>query len=35
MKAFRAQYHGRFIFEVTIVKGYNDDEKAWLFWNAS
>ena len=30
MKAFRAQYHGRFIFEVTIVKGYNDDEKAWL-----
>ena len=27
MKAFRAQYHGRFIFEVTIVKGYNDDEK--------
>ena len=28
MKAFRAQYHGRFIFEVTIVKGYNDDEKS-------
>lgn len=31
MKAFRAQYHGRFIFEVTIVKGYNDDEKSVAF----
>ena len=31
MKAFRAQYHGRFIFEVTIMTM----KKAWLFWNAS
>ena len=25
MKAFREQYKGKFILEVTIIKGYNDD----------
>lgn len=28
MVAFNKQYKGRFIFEITIVKGYNDDEKS-------
>lgn len=28
MKAFREQYKGKFILEVTILKGYNDDEKS-------
>ncbi|MEL7648410.1 MAG: radical SAM protein [Sedimentibacter sp.] len=28
MKAFREQYKGKFILEVTIIKGYNDDEKS-------
>jgi wyosine [tRNA(Phe)-imidazoG37] synthetase (radical SAM superfamily) len=28
MKAFREQYKGKFILEVTILKGYNDDEEA-------
>lgn len=25
---FRKQYSGKFIFEITIVKGYNDDQKS-------
>lgn len=28
MKAFRDQYKGKFILEVTIIKGYNDDEES-------
>lgn len=28
MAAFNKQYKGKFIFEITIVKGYNDDEKS-------
>jgi wyosine [tRNA(Phe)-imidazoG37] synthetase (radical SAM superfamily) len=28
MKAFRDQYKGKFILEVTILKGYNDDEES-------
>lgn len=28
MKAFREQYKGKFILEVTIIKGYNDDENS-------
>ncbi|WP_346893471.1 radical SAM protein [Clostridium sp. UBA871] len=28
MKAFREQYKGEFILEVTILKGYNDDEES-------
>lgn len=28
MVTFNKQYKGRFIFEITIVKGYNDDEKS-------
>lgn len=28
MKAFREQYKGNFILEVTIIKGYNDDEES-------
>ena len=28
MVEFNKQYKGRFIFEITIVKGYNDDEKS-------
>ena len=28
MKAFREQYKGTFILEVTILKGYNDDEES-------
>lgn len=28
MKAFREQYKGKFILEVTILKGYNDDEES-------
>jgi wyosine [tRNA(Phe)-imidazoG37] synthetase (radical SAM superfamily) len=28
MKAFREQYTGKFILEVTILKGYNDDEES-------
>jgi len=28
MKAFREQYKGKFILEVTIIKGYNDDEES-------
>lgn len=28
MKTFREQYKGKFILEVTILKGYNDDEEA-------
>jgi wyosine [tRNA(Phe)-imidazoG37] synthetase (radical SAM superfamily) len=28
MKAFREQYKGMFILEVTILKGYNDDEES-------
>ncbi|MBB6215524.1 wyosine [tRNA(Phe)-imidazoG37] synthetase (radical SAM superfamily) [Anaerosolibacter carboniphilus] len=28
MKAFREQYNGKFILEVTILKGYNDDEES-------
>jgi wyosine [tRNA(Phe)-imidazoG37] synthetase (radical SAM superfamily) len=31
LKAFRRQYHGRYIFEVTIVKGYNDDTESARF----
>lgn len=30
MKAFREQYKGNFIFEITILKGYNDDEESIL-----
>ena len=28
MISFNKQYKGRFIFEVTIIKGYNDDEES-------
>ena len=28
MVSFNKQYNGKFIFEITIVKGYNDDEKS-------
>lgn len=28
MKAFREQYKGKFILELTILKGYNDDEES-------
>lgn len=28
MKAFREQYNGKFILEITIIKGYNDDEES-------
>jgi wyosine [tRNA(Phe)-imidazoG37] synthetase (radical SAM superfamily) len=28
MKAFKEQYKGKFILEVTILKGYNDDEES-------
>jgi wyosine [tRNA(Phe)-imidazoG37] synthetase (radical SAM superfamily) len=28
MKAFREQYKGNFILEITIIKGYNDDEES-------
>jgi wyosine [tRNA(Phe)-imidazoG37] synthetase (radical SAM superfamily) len=28
MVSFNKQYNGKFIFEVTIIKGYNDDEKS-------
>lgn len=28
MVAFQKQYKGKFIFEVTIIKGYNDDEES-------
>ena len=28
MKTFREQYKGKFILEVTILKGYNDDEES-------
>ncbi|PKM49198.1 MAG: radical SAM protein [Firmicutes bacterium HGW-Firmicutes-7] len=28
MVSFNKQYNGNFIFEVTIIKGYNDDEKS-------
>lgn len=28
MASFNKQYNGRFIFEITIIKGYNDDEKS-------
>jgi wyosine [tRNA(Phe)-imidazoG37] synthetase (radical SAM superfamily) len=28
MKAFREQYKGKFILEITILKGYNDDEES-------
>lgn len=28
MVSFNQQYQGRFIFEVTIIKGYNDDEES-------
>ncbi len=28
MKAFREQYKGRFILEITIIKGYNDDDES-------
>jgi len=28
MKAFREQYKGKFILEVTILKGYNDDDES-------
>lgn len=30
MASFRKQYSGKFIFEITIVKGYNDDQKSIL-----
>lgn len=30
MASFRKQYSGKFIFEITIVKGYNDDQKSVL-----
>jgi wyosine [tRNA(Phe)-imidazoG37] synthetase (radical SAM superfamily) len=30
MKAFREQYKGKFILEITILKGYNDDEESIL-----
>ena len=28
MASFNKQYEGKFIFEITIIKGYNDDEKS-------
>ncbi|MEG1313628.1 MAG: radical SAM protein [Bacilli bacterium] len=28
MASFNKQYHGKFIFEITIIKGYNDDEES-------
>lgn len=28
MVSFNKQYNGKFIFEVTIIKGYNDDEES-------
>ena len=28
MISFNKQYKGRFIFDVTIIKGYNDDEES-------
>ena len=28
MSSFRKQYKGKFIFEITIIKGYNDDEES-------
>lgn len=28
MDLFNKQYNGKFIFEITIIKGYNDDEKS-------
>lgn len=28
MALFNKQYNGKFIFEITIIKGYNDDEKS-------
>lgn len=28
MASFNKQYKGKFIFEVTIIKGYNDDDKS-------
>ncbi len=28
MVSFNKQYKGKFIFEITIIKGYNDDEKS-------
>ena len=28
MVSFNKQYRGKFIFEITIIKGYNDDEKS-------
>jgi wyosine [tRNA(Phe)-imidazoG37] synthetase (radical SAM superfamily) len=28
MVSFNKQYHGKFIFEITIIKGYNDDEES-------
>ena len=28
MESFNKQYKGKFIFEITIIKGYNDDEKS-------
>lgn len=28
MVYFNKQYEGKFIFEVTIIKGYNDDEES-------
>jgi wyosine [tRNA(Phe)-imidazoG37] synthetase (radical SAM superfamily) len=31
LNAFRRQYHGKYIFEVTIVKGYNDDDESVRF----
>ena len=30
MVSFNRQYDGKFIFEVTIIKGYNDDEESVL-----
>lgn len=30
MVSFKGQYDGKFIFEVTIIKGYNDDEESVL-----
>ncbi|MDF2882636.1 MAG: radical protein, partial [Clostridiaceae bacterium] len=28
MVSFNKQYKGKFIFEITIIKGYNDDEES-------
>lgn len=28
MASFNKQYKGKFIFEITIIKGYNDDEES-------